>query len=87
MIGDNNIDTLSDNKAHNNSNNHEIKKLRHNFMIENSLISHHIKATFHKKGQTSCLNYIYFNCHTRIENVTIEKGILPNCKIYNLHIQ
>ena len=54
--------------------NHEVKEPRHNFMIENCLISHHIKATFHKKGQTSCLNYVYFNCYTRIENVTIEKG-------------
>ena len=40
--------------------NHEGKEPRHNFRIENSFISHHIKATFHKKGQTSCLNYIYF---------------------------
>ena len=51
MIGDNNIDTLSDNNAHNNFNNHEIKELRHNFMIENSLISHHKRATFTEKGK------------------------------------
>ena len=41
LIGDDNIDTLSDNNAYRNFNNHEIKEIRHNFMIDNSLISHH----------------------------------------------
>ena len=49
LIYDNNIDTLSDNNAHNNFNNHEIKEIRNNFMIENSLISHQNKSTFHRK--------------------------------------
>ena len=81
LIGDDNIDTLSDTNNYNNFNNHEIKEIRHNFMIENSLISHHNKATFHRKGQASCLDHIYSNCHTRIRKVTIEKDILSDHKI------
>ena len=50
-------------------------------MIENSLVSHHNKATFFRKGQASCLDHIYSNCHTRIKNVTIEKDILSDHKI------
>ena len=72
LIGDDNIDTLSDTNNYNNFNNHEIKEIRHNFMIENSLTSHHNKATFHRKGQASCLDHIYSNCHTKIKKVTIE---------------
>ena len=75
LVGDYNIDTLSDNNAHNNLNDHEIKEIRHNFIIENSLISHHDKATFHRKGQSSCLDHTYSNCHTRIKNVTVEEDI------------
>ena len=81
LIGDDNIDTLSDSNAYKNFNNHEIKEIRHNFMIENSLISHHNKATFYRKGQASCLDHIYSNCHTRIKNVTVEKDILSDYKI------
>ena len=43
LIGDDNIDTLSDTNNYNNFNNHEIKEIRHNFMIENSLTSQHNK--------------------------------------------
>ena len=50
-------------------------------MIDNSLISHHNKATFHRKGQASCLDHIYSNCHTKIKKVTIEKDILSDHKI------
>ena len=39
------------------------------------------KATFYRKGQASCLDHIYSNCHTRIKNVTIEKDILSDHKI------
>ena len=46
-----------------------------------SLISHHNKASFHRKGQSSCLDHIYSNCHTRIRNVAIEKDILSDHKI------
>ena len=67
LIGDDNIDTLSDNNAYKNLNNNEIKEIRHNFMIENSLVSHHNKATFFRKGQASCLDHIYSNCHTRLK--------------------
>ena len=81
LIGDDNIDTLNDNNAYKNFNNHEIKEIRHNFMIENSRISHHNKATFYRKVQESCLDHIYSNCHTRIKNVTIEKDILSDHKI------
>ena len=81
LIGDDNIDTLSDNNAYRNFNNHKIKEIRHNFMIDNSLISHHNKAPFYRKGQASCLDHIYSNCHTRIKNVTIEKEILSDHKI------
>ena len=70
LIGDDNIDTLSDTNAYKNFNNHEIKEIRHNFMIENSLISHHNKATFYRKGQASCLDHIKLShqdqeCHCR----------------------
>merc|ERR1712240_970481 len=81
LIGDDNIDTLSDTNNYNNFNNHEIKEIRHNFMIEDSLISHHNKAEFHRKGQSSCLDHIYSNCHTKIRKVTIEKDILSDHKI------
>jgi len=50
-------------------------------MIENSLVSHHNKATFFRKGQTSCLEHIYSNCHARVKNVTIEKDTLSDHKI------
>ena len=50
LIGDDNIDTLSNSNAYKNFNNHEIKEIRHNFMIDNSLISHHNKAIFYRKG-------------------------------------
>ena len=46
-----------------------------------SLISLHNKATFHRKGQSSCLDHIYSNCHTKIRKVTIEKDILSDHKI------
>ena len=46
-----------------------------------SLISHHNKATFHRKGQSSCLDHIYSNCHTKIRKMTIEKDILADHKI------
>ena len=50
-------------------------------MIENSLVSHHNKATFLRKGQASCLDHIYSNCHTRIKKVTIKKDTLSDHKI------
>ena len=75
LIGDDNIDTLSDSNAYKNFNNHEIKELRHNFMIDNSLISHHNKATFYRKGQASCLDHIYSNCHTKIKKTSLLKRI------------
>ena len=81
LIGDDNIDTLSDNNAYRNFNNHEIKEIRHNFMIDNSLVSHHNKPTFYRKGHASCLDHMYSNCHSRIKNVTIEKDILSDHKI------
>ena len=71
----------SDSNAYKNFNNNEIKEIRHNFMIKNSLISHHNKPTFYRKGQASCLDHIYSNCHTRIKNVTVEKDILSDHKI------
>merc|ERR1712163_29638 len=73
--------TLSDNNAYKNFNNHEIIEIRHHIMIDNSLISHHNQPTFYRKGQASCLDHIYSNCHTRIKNVTIEKDILSDPKI------
>ena len=87
MISDNNIDTLSDNNAHNNFNNHEIKEPRYNFMTENSLILHHNKATFHKKGQAPCLNYIYLIVTQGLKMSQLRKVFLPDRKNYNLHIQ
>ena len=77
LVGDDNIDTLSDNNAHNNLNDHEIKEIRHNFIIENSLISHHDKATFHRKGQSSCLDHIYSNHHSRIKISQLRKTFCP----------
>ena len=71
LMGDDNIDILSDNITYKNFNNHEIKEIRHNFMMDNSLVSHHNKPTFYRKGQASCLNHIYSNCYTMIKNVTI----------------
>merc|ERR1712240_786429 len=81
LIGGDNIDILNDNNAYKNFNNHEIKEIRHNFRIDNSLVSHHNKATFYQKGQASCLDQIYSNCHTRIKNVSIKKDILSDHKI------
>ena len=46
LIGDDNVDTLNDNNSYRNYNNHEIKDLRHKFLIDNSLVSHHNKPTF-----------------------------------------
>merc|ERR1712240_971213 len=81
LIGGDNIDILNDNNAYKNINNHEINEIRHNFIIDNSLVSHHNKATFYQKGHASCLDHIYSNYHTKIKNVTIEKDILSDHKI------
>ena len=50
LVSNDNIDTLSDNNAHNNLNDHEIEAIRHNFIIETASYHTMIKPLFTEKG-------------------------------------
>ena len=42
IVGDDNIDTLKDNNKYNNYNNHELKDLRQQLLIDNDLTQHNL---------------------------------------------
>ena len=78
FIGDDNIDTLNNHNFHHNSNNIFLKNIRDEFIASKNIIVHNKKPTFHRKNQTSCIDHIYSNCASHINNVTTSKNILSD---------
>ena len=62
IVGDDNIDTLKDNNKYNIYNNHDLKDLRQQFLIDNDVAQHNFKPTFTRNGLKSCIDHIYSNC-------------------------
>ena len=74
ILTDENIDSLQDKSSIGFSKNIQLKTLRDNSIIENSLTYHNNKATFCRKGVKSCIDFIISNCPLKIKNVRTHDG-------------
>merc|ERR1712240_666541 len=74
ILTDENIDSLQDKSSTGYCKNIQLKTLRDNSIIENSLTYHNNKATFCRKGIKSCIDYIFSNCPLKIRNVRTHDG-------------
>ena len=52
----------------------QLKAIRDNNIIENSLTYHNKKTTFCRKGVQSCIDYIISNCPLKVNNVRTHDG-------------
>lgn len=69
ILADDNINSMEDNSLTNNLRNIELKNLKYDMLIQNSLVSHNKDPTFFRNGFRSCINHIITNCPTKITNV------------------
>ena len=74
ILTDENIDSLQDKSSTGYCKNIQLKTLRDNSIIENSLTYHNNKATFCRKGVKSCIDYIISNCPLKVKNVRTHDG-------------
>ena len=71
---DENIDCLQDKNKSGFFKNIQLKNIRDNSIIQNSLTYHNNKPTFIRKGVKSCIDYVISNCPTKISNVRTHDG-------------
>ena len=69
ILTDNNINSLEDNTNTNIYRNIELKNLKDNMIIENSLTVHNHEPTFFRKNIHSCIDHIISNSPLNISNV------------------
>ena len=74
ILTDENIDSLQDKCSTGYSKNIQLKSIREQSMIDNSLTYHNNRATFCRKGVKSCIDYIISNCPLKINNVRTHDG-------------
>ena len=67
---DDNINSLEDNSLTNFYKNLQLKHLKDEMMIKNSLIEHNHKPTFFRPSIKSCIDHIISNCPSKISSVT-----------------
>ena len=67
---DDNVNSLEDNPLTNFYKNLQLKHLKDEMMIKNSLIEHNHKPTFFRPGIKSCIDHIISNCPSKISSVT-----------------
>ena len=83
IMSDDNLNTLDDHSLSSNSRNFELKNIRDNFLIENSMVIHNKESTFFRNNVRSCIDHIFSNCPTHIDNVCTHSNTnTPNyCKL------
>ena len=74
ILTDENIDSLQDKNKSGFCKNIQLKAIRDQSIIENSLTYHNNKATFNRRGVKSCIDYIISNCPTKVSNVRTHDG-------------
>ena len=62
ILTDENIDSLQEKCSTGYSKNIQLKSIREQSMIDNSLTYHNNRASFCRKGVKSCIDYIISNC-------------------------
>ena len=71
---DENIDNLQDKNRSGFCKNIQLKNIRDQSIIENSLTYHNNKPTFCRRGVKSCIDFIISNCPIKIANVRTHDG-------------
>ena len=74
---------LEDNSFSSIYRNEEIKAIKDDMIIQNSLIVHNKKLTFMRQGLNFCIDHIISNCYAKITNVHMLNGEeINNGKIF-----
>ena len=74
ILTDENINSFEDKSSIGNCKNIQLKEIRDNNIIQNSLTYHNNKPTFCRKGVKSCIDYIISNCPLKVDNVRTHDG-------------
>ena len=69
ILTDDNVNSIDDFSMTNYYSNIELKNLRDNLIINNSLITQNTEPTFFRNTIRTCIDHIYSNCPTKITNV------------------
>ena len=74
ILTDENINSFEDKSSIGNCKNIQLKEIRDNNIIQNSLTYHNNKPTFCRKGVKSCIDFIISNCPLKVDNVRTHDG-------------